>query len=292
MGAAENAVTRSVLGAIALHAAGGHPAVFVRVQAGMIRIGDRLIRMAAAGTADELLQSLEQEIALLREREQLLGDKIGKGIELRARDEGQRSGKEISTALADSIEEGITDGFRNSRSITQIFLDELKAQFGKTILRPLIQPVAEAGNGLIGDLLTSLLSNFAGGGGMGITAGDSPLSSTGETIRGRRAKGGPVYAGNGEYIVGEEGAERFRPNSAGRIIPNGAGGGPAPVGVQLVNNGPPMSARATSQQTDTGTLVRIVLDAVGADLASGTGPASRGLRARGVNLNRNLPRRA
>ena len=52
MGAAENAVTRSVLGAIALHGAGGHPAVFTRVQSGMIRVGDRLIRMAAAGTAD------------------------------------------------------------------------------------------------------------------------------------------------------------------------------------------------------------------------------------------------
>lgn len=52
MGAAENAVTRSVLGAIALHAANGHPAVFVRVQAGMIKVGDRLIKLAAAGTAD------------------------------------------------------------------------------------------------------------------------------------------------------------------------------------------------------------------------------------------------
>jgi len=52
MGAAENAITKCVLGAITLHSAGRHPAVFTRVQAGMIRIGDRLIRMAAAGTAD------------------------------------------------------------------------------------------------------------------------------------------------------------------------------------------------------------------------------------------------
>jgi len=49
MGHAENAITRSILAAIALQ---GDRASFVRVQAGSIRIGNRLIRMAAAGTAD------------------------------------------------------------------------------------------------------------------------------------------------------------------------------------------------------------------------------------------------
>lgn len=49
MGQAENAVTRSVLAAIALQ---GDRAVFVRVQAGCVKVGTRLIKMAPAGTAD------------------------------------------------------------------------------------------------------------------------------------------------------------------------------------------------------------------------------------------------
>lgn len=251
---------------------------------------EELARKQAAGVADELLQALQSEIALLREREALLGEKIERGISQRSIDQARQTGDKASEALADSIEQGILDGFRSGQDLTTIFLNELKAQFAKTILRPVIQPVADAGNQLLGDILGAIGSAVFGGGGVGITAGNSPDSSTGETIRGRRARGGPVYAGAGEYIVGEEGPERFRPSSAGRIIPNGAAAG-SDVRVEVMNNGQPVSARATSQQTDTGTLVRIVLDAVGADLASGTGPASRGLRARGVNLNAALARR-
>lgn len=251
---------------------------------------EELARKQAAGVADELLQTLEAEIALLREREALLGQKIDRGIEQRSIDFARRSGTQASEALADSIEQGILDGFRSGQDLTTIFLNELKAQFAKTILRPIIQPVADAGNQLLGDILGAIGSAVFGGGGQGITAGDSPLSGTGELIRGRRATGGPVYAGSGEYIVGEEGPERFRPNSAGRIIPNGAMA-MGDTRVEVINNGQPVSARASTQQTDTGALVRIVLDAVGADLASGTGPASRGLRARGVNLNAALARR-
>lgn len=64
-------------------------------------------------------------------------------------------------ALADSIEEGLLTGFRNGQSLAALFLTELKAQFAKTVLRPVIQPIAEAGNalfsGLFGGLLKSIL---------------------------------------------------------------------------------------------------------------------------------------
>jgi hypothetical protein len=49
MGHAENAITRSIMAAIALQ---GDRASFVRVQAGAIKLGNRVIKMAAAGTAD------------------------------------------------------------------------------------------------------------------------------------------------------------------------------------------------------------------------------------------------
>lgn len=77
-----------------------------------------------------------------------------------------------SKALADSIEEGILTGFRNGGSAADIFLRELKAQFAKTVLRPLIQPIADAGSSLISSGLKSLaasigLPSFDGGGSTG-----------------------------------------------------------------------------------------------------------------------------
>jgi hypothetical protein len=74
-----------------------------------------------------------------------------------------------SKALADSIEEGILTGFRNGNSAADLFLRELQAQFAKTVLRPLIQPIAEVGSSLISSGLKSLaasigIPSFDGGG--------------------------------------------------------------------------------------------------------------------------------
>ena len=41
-------------------------------------------------------------------------------------------------------------------------------------------------------------------------------------LRGRRAAGGPVYAGS-PYLVGERGPEIIVPRQSGKVIPNGAG---------------------------------------------------------------------
>lgn len=69
----------------------------------------------------------------------------------------------LSKGLASSIEDGILNGFRDGKSAADIFLDELKAQFGRAVLRPVIEPLAAAGSKVIGDLFTQLLS-FDGGG--------------------------------------------------------------------------------------------------------------------------------
>lgn len=63
-------------------------------------------------------------------------------------------------ALAQSIEDGILSGFRNSKSIADVFIDELKAQFAKTVLRPIIQPIAEAGNMLLSGIFKSALGSL------------------------------------------------------------------------------------------------------------------------------------
>lgn len=62
--------------------------------------------------------------------------------------------------------------------------------------------------------LGSLMSSVGGGG------GGNPFAAM---FGGFRANGGAVSAGKA-YVVGEQGAEMFVPNSSGQIIPNGGGG--------------------------------------------------------------------
>jgi hypothetical protein len=199
-----------------------------------------------------------------------------------------KTGSKTSTALADSIEQGILDGYRKGSDLTTIFLNELKAQFAKTVLRPLIEPIAAGGNDLINQLLGAAVSAFSGGG-LGITTGDSPLSQTGDLIRGRRAGGGDVHMG-GDYLVGEKGPERFRPTTSGRIIPNSMlGGGAAPRTI-IENHG----ARIQEQRQSNGD-VRFVIDAavreVDRRISSRTGSTAVALKSAGLSLNRGLPRR-
>lgn len=88
-------------------------------------------------------------------------------------------------------------------------------------------------------------------------------------LSGTRANGGNVASG-GTYLVGERGPELLRmgPNS-GTIVPNHALGGGG-VRVQVINNGPPVQAQASSETQPDGTqLVRLVLNEVASDIASG-----------------------
>lgn len=251
---------------------------------------EELARRAAAGATDETLQQLEQEIALLREREELIGQKIGRKIEDRNLEEARRTGDKASTALADSIEQGILEGYRRGNDLTSIFLSELKAQFAKTVLRPLIQPIADAGNSLISDLIGAAVSAFSSGG-SGIVPGDSPLSATGETIRGRRAGGGDAHRNpGGALLVGENGPELFRPSTSGRVIPNGALMGKAGPRITIENHG----ARIQEERQSNGD-VRFIIDAavreVDRRIASRTGSTAMALKSAGLSVSAGLPRR-
>lgn len=129
--------------------------------------------------------ALEQQIALLKEKQRLATTKADienfQGVKKSAED-AFKENEHIKNSLADSIEEGILDGFRRSESITKIFLNELKAQFGKTILRPIIAPIAEAGNQFIGLLLQGLAGVISGSGGGGGTTGDFSRMDRGQSI--------------------------------------------------------------------------------------------------------------
>lgn len=109
--------------------------------------------------------------------------------------------RERTRTMSDSLAEGILDGFRRGGSFADVFVNELKAQFAKTILSPLIQPIVAGGNSVLG----ALFSGLAGWMGLGT-----------------RAAGGPVAAG-GAYLVGERGPELLlMGGAAGNVIPNHA----------------------------------------------------------------------
>jgi hypothetical protein len=172
--------------------------------------------------------ALREEIAQLERRKQLLVTKVERSSAVEAAsqavdDVSQRARERLS----DSVEEGLLNGFRRSRSIADIFLDELKAQFGKTVLRPIIEPVVAGGNSLISQLFQSIGSYFTSGttidpSGYGMTSGGQSLPT-----RGGRANGGGVREGMA-YRVGENGPEVFVPDGNGRIVPGShlkSGGG-------------------------------------------------------------------
>lgn len=118
--------------------------------------------------------SLERRAALMDEIDttKALGDALREQADAlrmlagKTRDKGKKQeeidvaeeAKKRSEALAQSIEDGIMNGFRGGKSFADIFINELKAQFAKTVLRPIIQPIAEAGS----SLLSGVFKNFGG----------------------------------------------------------------------------------------------------------------------------------
>lgn len=277
----ENAAMREEIALMDLDEAGRLAVERARVSSTRALKEETLAKLEATGASEQQLQVLQAEIEALRERESLIDKKIDRTFERESAETAKQVGDRSSETIADSIEQGILDGFRRSKDPVDIFLDELKAQFARTILRPLIQPIADAGNSVIKDIIGAIGGAIGGGG--------RDNSETGEVIRGRRARGGDVHPG-GVYLVGEEGPEPFVPSTSGRILPNSAlGGGRAPK-ITIENHG----ARI-QQRTESNGDMRLIIDAAVAEvdrrIASGTGSTARALKARGLNLGGNLPRR-
>lgn len=130
-----------------------------------------------------------------------------------------------SQSLTESISGGIVEGFRRGGSLAELFARELKAQFAKLVLQPLIRPAVEAGNASITGLFQSIAGMLAGSD-LGLNPGAADFA-TGDLIRGRRAGGGSVQPYS-DYLVGERGPEVLRMGAqGGSVIPNHALGGPS-----------------------------------------------------------------
>lgn len=182
---------------------------------------DREIAVRRAKAADLGDEALGRAISLIDRSAALSGQKLDADLD--------RAAARAGDAMAESISDGILNGFRNGSSLIDIFTRELKAQFARTVLTPLIRPTVDAGNGLIGQLIRGAIGAFSGTltvdpNGMGLSPGAADFA-TGDAIRGRRAGGGRVSP-HSTYLVGERGPELLRMGGdGGRVLPTPAAGG-------------------------------------------------------------------
>lgn len=157
-------------------------------------------------------------------------DDIKKGYD----DVGQftlKAAEGIQSAIADALSgDTVKGGFKG-------FLDGLGDMLRKAAAQIVAADLAKYlfGNydktGQVGGALGNLFSSASTSSGSASTAsasgsGGSWISTAANWFStlfsgGARAGGGPVFAGEG-YLVGEHGPEFFRPNSSGRIDPNGS----------------------------------------------------------------------
>ena len=94
----------------------------------------------------------------------------------------QQTADRAADALSESLAEGILTGFRNGGNFADVFLRELKAQFAKTVLAPILRPTVEAGNSIIADILGGLVGGIRGG---GITVDYSGAGTPSPPVAGR-----------------------------------------------------------------------------------------------------------
>lgn len=252
-------------------------------------------RLEASGVHETQLQVLDEEIRLLREREELIDDRAF----ARSRESLTSSMRSASDAtrdsLADSIEQGILDGGRRGLDIMEIVRRELVAQFARTVLRPIISPVAEAGSQVLGALVQAI--GGAIGGLISPYSGTSTNPSApnyensfdrGEVLASyavgtnRVPKDGPYYLHEDEAVV---------PKAYNPAV-GGSAGGSTVVNVRIENapQGAQVS-KSTNSRGETDVLIRFqeqLIGAVAGDIRSGQGPVSSALAANGMNRSAGL----
>lgn len=124
-----------------------------------------------------------------------------------------------------------------------------------------------------------------------VVAATSSIVATirGTNYGGGRQYGGPVDAGSmyrvgesnrPEMFVGDSGRSYMIPGERGKVVSNGDLGGSSPVTVLIENRGQDATATASASRGGNGELaIRVVLDAVADDMASG-GKTARAVQSR------------
>lgn len=130
-----------------------------RVDANIVREEENLLQAQSIEGNELEVAQMERNIALLKEQRLIKKD----GIYKQQRADEIDQAKRRTDTISESISQGVMTGFRNGGSFADVFLNELKAQFAKTVLTPLIRPQVEAGN----EMISGLFKGMGGGGGFG-----------------------------------------------------------------------------------------------------------------------------
>lgn len=126
----------------------------VRLDAALAQERENLIAAQNIDGNEAEIAQIERRIRLKEIERGLVASTAVRRVEV----EEQDAAKKRQESLSNSINDGILDGFRRGKSAGDVFIDELKAQFGKTILSPIIKPIADFG----ANIITSGLGALAG----------------------------------------------------------------------------------------------------------------------------------
>jgi phage-related minor tail protein len=273
---------------------------------------EQLAIRANNGESDRALQSLRDEIALLRERADLVGTRQVVQAGLVAREAAERQAEDAGKANYEAVRDALSRAFQDTKNPVRAFAEGL----GNAIYQRMTARMADAlatqlvgsgGNGgMLGGFLSSLFGGGGGGGGFGFTelgfAKGGAFDSGGQVAE-RFAKGGTftnqvidrptqfAYAGGRKLgVMGEAGPEsvfplaRTRDGRLGVHAVGGSGQGVTPAlnfKLEIINNGTPQ--REVGRQMNGDTMRVFVEDVVVANIREG-GRVSTAMQSQyGVN---------
>lgn len=153
-----------------------------RIDSNIAREEEALLQAQSIEGNELEAAQMERALVLLKEQRDIKKD----GIYKQQRADETEEAKRRTDTISESISQGVMTGFRNGGSFADVFLNELKAQFAKTVLMPIIRPQVEAGN----DLISGLFKGAGGGGGFGsifsglFGGGFSPMGGAGGSMGG------------------------------------------------------------------------------------------------------------
>lgn len=213
---------------------------------------------------------------------------------------------EVRDGTANAITEGIMNGGQaGSDAIKSVLNNILKdllnnvfkqilGSVGDMILKSVMQAqvsssAASSGGGFLEGLFKTGLSALAGGVGGGSSAPTSNYSfSSGSSISGFRAVGGFVNQGS-EYMVGENGPEKFIPKQTGSIVPNHKLADKAassdPMKVTIINNTSAAIGKVTERQISPTERALVIEEAVSAVASAMYDPNNKVSKSFGQNFN-------
>lgn len=177
--------------------------------------------------------NLEEEIRLLKERNELLEKKALKKLAQETAKEAANSAKEIEKSLTDAL----LRGFESGKDVARNFRDTLRNMFGTLVLRPVIQavmaPVAGGLMGMFGSATGAASQGGLGGlGSLGPLVGGDLLGSAGTMFA-----NGATLAGYGLAPAWQNVVAQWGNGAWGSALATGAGAAAALGGGLLAGRG-------------------------------------------------------